>query len=65
MGLLGDTANFGKQFCKKAQTDLAVPLAKDALPKVVTNIASSAALNVINKLKKNCWKRFIKTSKYI
>ena len=35
---------------KRTMTDLAIPLAKDVLPGLVSNMASNATSNVIDKL---------------
>ena len=47
--MLGD---LGKAIGKHATTDLAIPWAKDVLLELVTNIASNAASNAINKFER-------------
>ena len=39
-GTLSSFGNIGKQLCKKAITNLAIPLATDYLPGLVSNLAS-------------------------
>ena len=47
--MLRKLGRLGKLLVKKAVTDLAVPVAKDILSRLVSSISSNAASNAINK----------------
>ena len=52
LGLVNSLCRSGTLLSKKVVTNLAIPLAKDVLPGLVINIASNAALHVINKFER-------------
>ena len=63
-GILSSLGNVGKAMGKKAITDFAVPFAKDVLPGLVSNLASNATSNEIDKLgRKTSGKRAVRVGK--
>ena len=50
--MIDNLGNLGKRVGKEALTNLVIPLAKDDLAGLVSNIAKNAASNVINKFQK-------------
>ena len=48
--LISKLGTLGIDMVKRTMTDLAIPLAKDVLPGLVSNMASNATSSVIDKL---------------
>ena len=51
-GMLISLDKVGKVLGKKEITDLAIPLARENLPGLISNLASNATLNVIDKFRR-------------
>ena len=51
-GMLISFDKVGKVLGKKKITDLAIPLARENLPGLISNLASNATLNVIDKFRR-------------